>query len=496
MIVLDLSILNQKGTPMFNSDLTANRPAAGIVGRIFIATDAPYGLFRDTGTAWEQVAAGGASVNVYNSDGTLTGNRTITTGGNSLTITGNVPNITTGLFNISSNTSGFLPFIFFSTSATNPAYIRSSNNYFNVIRVSGTNDVSYQSSINQSWSDETGGLKAMIFRSTGNLLIQTGGTYVDAGFKADIQGTLRTTGNVNIDRVRIETNGKFWYNNIWGERWAMILSGDSDMNFTCTKGSQSIIFRGESTYTHIVASSNITSSIFIGRFEGREGFIAAAQNANNGNYTAATARICAGFTAGTTQMATNTQGVPLYISPANGGGSGNKSDIIFQTVDNATYTPNQTHQLTDRWFIKGDSGVFSNTSNPYAPSTFKVDINGGVLIKNSTGTTAQITLINANPALGGNEAFIVHTVGGTSGSSYADLQGYYGTSITGSTALRLNPAGGPVIVNSTTNSGEQFQVTGTLRVNGQRSGSAGGASGQHLIINCDGVSYKIALLNP
>lgn len=59
MITLDLSILNQKGTPMFYSDITANRPAAGIAGRIFIATDSPYGLFRDTGSAWEQVAGSG-----------------------------------------------------------------------------------------------------------------------------------------------------------------------------------------------------------------------------------------------------------------------------------------------------------------------------------------------------------------------------------------------------------------------------------------------------
>ena len=61
MIVLDLSILNQKGTPMFNSDLTANRPAAGIVGRIFIAIDSPYGIFRDTGSAWDQISAGGSA---------------------------------------------------------------------------------------------------------------------------------------------------------------------------------------------------------------------------------------------------------------------------------------------------------------------------------------------------------------------------------------------------------------------------------------------------
>jgi len=86
MIVLDLSILNQKGTPMFNSDLTANRPDAGIVGRIFIATDSPFGIFRDTGTAWDQVAgAGGGGTNIYNADGTLTGNRVVSSGGFNLT---------------------------------------------------------------------------------------------------------------------------------------------------------------------------------------------------------------------------------------------------------------------------------------------------------------------------------------------------------------------------------------------------------------------------
>jgi hypothetical protein len=105
-------------------------------------------------------------------------------------------------------------------------------------------------------------------------------------------------------------------------------------------------------------------------------------------------------------------------------------------------------------------------------------------------------LINADPSTGGNNGFLVQTVGGTSGGSYVDFQGYYGTSIVGSTALRLNPAGGPVIVNSTTNTGEQFQLTGTLRINGQSSGTAGGSSGQHLIINLDGTTYKIALLNP
>ena len=70
MIVLDLSILNQKGTPMFNSDTFANRPAFGIVGRIFISTDTKE-FFRDTGTSWELIGGPGS--------GTITGSGTVGT---------------------------------------------------------------------------------------------------------------------------------------------------------------------------------------------------------------------------------------------------------------------------------------------------------------------------------------------------------------------------------------------------------------------------------
>jgi hypothetical protein len=70
---------------MFNSDLTANRPAAGIVGRIFIAIDSPYGIFRDTGTAWDQISSAGGGATLYSGDGTLSGNRTVSSGGFNLT---------------------------------------------------------------------------------------------------------------------------------------------------------------------------------------------------------------------------------------------------------------------------------------------------------------------------------------------------------------------------------------------------------------------------
>lgn len=73
MITLDLSILNQKGTPMFYSDTLALRPAFGIAGRIFIDIASPYGIYRDTGSAWVQIAVGTAGT------GTITGGGTINT---------------------------------------------------------------------------------------------------------------------------------------------------------------------------------------------------------------------------------------------------------------------------------------------------------------------------------------------------------------------------------------------------------------------------------
>jgi hypothetical protein len=69
MITIDLSILNQKGTPMFYSDIFAARPPFGIAGRIFISTDTKE-FYRDTGTAWELLSAPGT--------GTITGGGTAT----------------------------------------------------------------------------------------------------------------------------------------------------------------------------------------------------------------------------------------------------------------------------------------------------------------------------------------------------------------------------------------------------------------------------------
>jgi hypothetical protein len=67
MIKPAFEILNQRGTPMFFSDIFANRPDAGIVGRIFISTDT-FAFYRDNGVTWDLIGGPGT--------GTITGSGT------------------------------------------------------------------------------------------------------------------------------------------------------------------------------------------------------------------------------------------------------------------------------------------------------------------------------------------------------------------------------------------------------------------------------------
>lgn len=63
-ITVNYGVLNQKATPAFFADTLANRPAFGVVGRVFISTDT-LDLYRDTGTSWVLLSP--------SSTGTITG---------------------------------------------------------------------------------------------------------------------------------------------------------------------------------------------------------------------------------------------------------------------------------------------------------------------------------------------------------------------------------------------------------------------------------------
>ena len=88
-IRVDYDILNQKQTPAFYASSLATRPAFGFPGRIFIDTDTPSsGIYRDTGSAWVQVADPGAGTT-----GTL---QQVTTNGNTTTLGVTIQGLTIG----------------------------------------------------------------------------------------------------------------------------------------------------------------------------------------------------------------------------------------------------------------------------------------------------------------------------------------------------------------------------------------------------------------
>lgn len=132
------------------------------------------------------------------------------------------------------------------------------------------------------------------------------------------------------------------------------------------------------------------------------------------------------------------------------------------------YVPKATGAttLTDSLIYDNGSGIGINTSSPYESSAFKLDVNGGLLIKNTSGTTAQLVLINSNPATGGNNGFVQLSAGGNTATAFGQWQTYYGMSVAAG-ALRLQPAGGQVLIGTTTTSAFLTDINGTLRVSGQ-----------------------------
>jgi hypothetical protein len=93
---IDLSILNQRQTPAFYADTLANRPAAGFIGRIFVSTNT-FAFYRDNGTGWDLIGGPGTGtitgsgatgqIALWDGASTITGDSGLTYNGtdNSLT---------------------------------------------------------------------------------------------------------------------------------------------------------------------------------------------------------------------------------------------------------------------------------------------------------------------------------------------------------------------------------------------------------------------------
>jgi hypothetical protein len=148
---------------------------------------------------------------------------------------------------------------------------------------------------------------------------------------------------------------------------------------------------------------------------------------------------------------------------------------VTLSADQATGGVRTISQLTTQ-------NVFGGSINGTMSHVSGIQING--YYNNATGTiTPNIT--NAYQLLINDTGEFGHTF------SFTNRWGIYQRGINDRNYLEGN-----LLLNSTTDTGQILQVNGAIRVNGQLSPTIGAPSGQHLLINCDGTTYKINLFNP
>ncbi len=179
---VNFSVNNQLATPSIHAAALANRPAAGQPGRVFIDTDNPStGIYRDTGTAWVQIAE--------TSDPEADTLQTVSDRGNtttqSITINANNPPQypldvygDTDIINVHA-TNGNDGVILFSKAGSHRwragNYHGGGNDYFSIYNMQENADA------------------ILVNISSNNVAI--GGGVVAPSYRLDVQGSLRNTGN-------------------------------------------------------------------------------------------------------------------------------------------------------------------------------------------------------------------------------------------------------------------------------------------------------------
>lgn len=593
MITLDLSILNQKGTPMFNSDLFANRPAAGIVGRIFISTDT-NALFRDTGSTWVSLGGGGGTIAGSIGAGQVAfGTAANTIGGvntlfwdsvtERLGIGTNSPgdrisvlgNTNSGQLVRIQNQSGGNGAVsglnLLSDTQTGGIYLAGSGYTTNgviganSVFLYGAGSTNLAIAVNSSgyFAIGTGSVtptERLRLTNTGNLLI---GQTTDAGVRLFVNGSIGLTnfqgiysGNNSITfesfRMQFTTAGNTLDNqygyNFSSSNACLLTSGSTGRMII---GSFFTPSAGNAAYTNTLITSTINQT---GGANGvTQGLVVNANITNAPNYRGIVWDNNVGF--GLYGLGT----APNYFAGNVQIGSTTPiaSDIKLQVTGRGQFNDTRTYttgaaisfaiikDLTINSAISGSTGIVNNVqagtniigaslsvpssttfASLFSYNTYQFASAGLTLTATQPGAGAGIRavsqIVTQNVFNGANSGTISHVAGVQINGFYNNNTGTSTPIIQNAYQLLINDTGeflhtfsftnrwaiyqpgindrnylaGNLLLNSTTDTGQILQVNGAIRVNGQASGTAGGASGNHLIINVDGTQYKIALLNP
>ncbi len=539
---VNFNILNQLGSPSLNSNTFANRPAAGQVGRLFISTDT-LAIYRDNGTSWDQIGGGagisgsGTAGQVTYWDGTssVTGESAFTYNAatNALRVDGNI-SLNRSSDNWSPNnvfTVGNGSF----TSDTGGTYL-TFNAYYNVDWKYSQNGVaSFYSQANGGhiWYNASSGTAgnnlnlalAMYLDDQENLGVSTAPDvwlsnykvvqlpYSSSFYSRNDGTTVGLTSNAYLNtsstwtRFATGTSARYEMANNT-HAWYIAASGSGAITYTqaMTMFSTGNVAIGTSTDNGFLLNVNNDATINgvrVGRGNSSVANNAVLGNDAGGSVTNGGNNTFLGQGSGnrTTTGASHT-----YAGQASGyfcqGGSFNTcfgkeagytnasssynaffgayAGTLATAQNNSAFGTNSLRALTtgtNNTAIGFDAGRYAGsgtTNNATSNNSIYV---GYQSRSSASGNTNEIVIGYNVVGIGSNTT----TIGNASTGTTA----IYGNLLLGTTTVD----GAKLYVNGST------KLNGTIRVDSQLSATAGGASGQHLIINCDGTTYKIALLN-
>ena len=167
----------------------------------------------------------------------------------------------------------------------------------------------------------------------------------------------------------------------------------------------------------------------------------------------------------------------IYIDAIGEVGIGNQNPTYLLDVTGTARVSGTELRLDNA--TTGTINIYSNTP--------KVNFfsGGGYSIGRTSTTVELISGGSIIQYIGANQAYQIDATNGH----------LFKSAIAGSASLARLTTGGNFMVGTTTDSGNRVRINGSLRIDGQTSGSSGGNSGLHLIVNCDGTNYKITLNN-
>ena len=535
------SVINQGGTPAMLSNTLALRPAFGYRGRIFIATDTRE-IYRDTGTSWELIGSGGGSVNIYNSDGTLTALRTVNLGGTFLrfddTKNGSAQifvrnNQTTGNAVeavMTAQASGVISVGRYGVSHTGykfiqagQGYIYSNDNGLNILQ-DGSGFIRFGAGGPTTAQLTLTNLGRLLFRTT-----------VDAGYDFDVNGTsiFRNSATFN-DYIYLNTNNRgisVGANNVsaniyggrdvnncfqWGVLNAVNVANTnrsfnefSQIPITFNSGTNAYtIFNinpsvnnigGSSTIYGIRYNPNLISSVGTtniaiqtdsGIVDHYDRLNLTTSDFSSRNAWTLHARLRQTLTPGADQAGAGYYVGGLHIREISASGNntfgnatinaGGASSLQIDFTGSGTLTASQSglRAFSGHQIFNTFGGSASGTITHFAGMQIL-----GLYNRNSGSITPTIT--NAYGLIVNNLNDYSHTF---------TLTNRWGVYQTGGSDN--NYFAGKLLVGTTTVTARQVHISGNIELTTTLAGTAGGSSGQHLSIWANGNEYKIALLNP